>query len=495
MELKFSYVLSAAILTSLLQSCSYFKENSRKIASSEKVDLVENAEKIVEKILGNEINGKTCGKELKSLIVTYEMAQDDLNFEQIKNAGQEILDKSFQARLQLHSLLPAFTDDCKIKLRELYRKMRMVEDLVGIYYYNDDQITADTIKYEEEAAPVYEQNKYHPYHVGNGIDPKGKFEFKNGDIMITKGVSFISSTISELAAPKSLFSHIVFVHVDEKTKVASTIESYVGKGVEIYSMLDALKNENSRIVVLRPKNQELAARAANYMFEKVTKLKKQNKVILYDYDLDFSSNETMSCEEVAYDAYKTASGGEFIIPEIESTIYLNDEKFLKKLGIKKGPLMVPTDMETDSRFDIVLDWTDYRIMRDSWRKDALLGETFKRIESEGARIYTGITSLAARFFWSTRKIPGVWGMMSRISGIPKNFTDDVPSDTIATMAGLKSIGGKMLPLIAKADQEFYEKNRRWMTSIELRQKLTELFIEDDKPRKFDSPYGRSYHGP
>lgn len=436
---------------------------------------------MLDKVATREINPETCKSELNILIEEYSKAPSVMDLDIVKTQGQEILDQSFDARLAIHSMLKVLPDDCKKQVRNLYLKMRLAEDYVGVHFYNDEQISAESIKYQEGAVPVYEADKFRPYHVGNGIDPKEKFEFKNGDIMITKGVSFVSSTISELASPKSLFSHIVFVHVDEKTKNVTTIESYVGKGVSIFPIEEALKNENARILVLRAKDQEMAASAANYMYNKVVKLKEKNKVILYDYNLDFSDNTKLSCEEVAYDAFKTVSNGAVILPEMESLIELNDPKFLKRVGVKKGPMMVPTDMETDSRFNIVLDWTDYRVMRDSLRKDALLGEMFRWIGEYKYRIHENMTSVAAKVIWSTRNIPGLWGMLAKVSGIPKDFTKDVPALTISTIASLKSIGNELLPVVTSADQNFYSKKGKWMTKEELSQALENY--RKTKPKK------------
>jgi hypothetical protein len=219
------------------------------------------------------------------------------------------------------------------------------------------------------------------------------------------------------------------------------------------------------------------------MFDKVMSLKEKNKFIPYDYNLDFSDNSTMSCEEVAYDAFKTVSEGKMIIPEIESLIELNDPKFLKRVGVKKGHMMVPTDMETDSRFEIVLDWTDYRVMRDSWRKDALLGEMFRWIGEYNYKIHENLTSIAAKVIWSTRNIPGVWGMLSKLAGIPKDFTKDVPGLTISTIASLKGIGGELLPVVTRADQEHFKANGKWMTKLELGNALEKY--RATKPKKLN----------
>jgi len=137
-------------------------------------------------------------------------------------------------------------------------------------------------------------------------------------------------------------------------------------------------------------------------------------------------------------------------------------------------------METDTRFDIVLDWTDYRLMRDSWRKDAVLGEMFRWITDNNYKIHENLTSIAAKAIWSTRYIPGLWSMMSRLSGIPKDFTKDVPSVTISTMASLKTIGNILLPVVVKADQEYYEKNGKWMSTDMLRESLEKFRQTDPK---------------
>jgi hypothetical protein len=445
-------------------------------------DLSAESQDVIDLVATRKINGETCQRELDNLIADYQLINSQgLDIAVVKSDGQKILDLSFEARLALHSIINILPVDCRTKLKQLNLVIRGAEDFVGVHFYQDEQVSSEKINFKEQPTPVYNELAYHPFHLGKGINSKEKFEFKNGDVMVTKGVSFVSSTISEIAIPRSLFSHIVFIHVDKTTKEITTIESYVGKGVNIYPIEEALKNENSRILILRSKNSELASNAADYMFNKVIELKKINKFIPYDYLLDFSDNTKLSCEEVVFDSFKFASGGKFIIPEDMSTVLMKDASFLKRIGIRKGAMMVPADMETDSRFDIALDWTDYRLMRDSWRKDASLGEMFKWINERDYKIHENLTSIAARGIWSTRYIPGLWNMMASISGIPKDFTKDVPPITISTMGSLKTIGSILLPEVTRADLEYYQKNGKWMTTELLRDSL-EKFRESD-PKK------------
>lgn len=467
----------------IFSACTSVKKPHRGVSSAEQgnLDLLSESRSLIDAVSTRELNAESCERELNNYISDYQLVTpQNLDLETLKRDGQKILDESFKARLSLHSVLSVLPPVCRMKVKELNLLIRASEDYVGVHHYTDPQVSADTIKFPEQPMPVYQPEAYHPYHVGSGIDPKAKFEFKNGDIMITKGVSFVSSTISEIGKPRSLFSHIVFVHVDKKTKEVTTMESYVGKGVGVYTIEDALRNENARILVLRAKDSELASKAADYMYNKVMELKKKKKFIPYDYALDFSDNSKLSCEEVAYDSFNQMSGGKFILPEMMSKITMSDENFLKRIGIRKGAMMVPADMETDTRFDIALDWTDYRLMRDSWRKDALLGEMFRWITDNNYQIHENLTSLAAKAIWATRHIPGVWSMMSHLSGIPKDFTKDVPSLTISTMASLKNIGNILLPVVAKADQDYYAKNGKWMSTDMLRETLEKFRQTDPK---------------
>ncbi len=480
MKRSFLIIVSLLIFNS---SCSTPGKPLRGVSSAEQggLDLLSEARSIVDLVSTREISRDTCDRGFDTLISDYQLlTPQNLDLAILKADGQKILDASFEARMALHSILEILPQSCKLKLKELNLLIRASEDYVGVHYYNDPQISADSIKFPEQPIPVYQPASYHPYHVGKGIDPISKFEFKNGDIMITKGVSFVSSTISEIAHPRSLFSHIVFIHVDKETKEVTTMESYVGKGVGIYNIDEALKNENARILVLRAKDSELASKAADYMYDRVVDLKKKHKFIPYDYKLDFSDNSKLSCEEVAYDSFNQVSGGSFILPEVMSQVTMNDESFLKRVGVRKGDMMVPADMETDSRFDIALDWTDYRIMRDSWRKDAVLGEMFRWIDEYNYKIREDMTSIGAKLVWSTRYIPGVWPMLSRLSGIPTDFTKDVPSLTISTIASLKEIGNILLPEITRADQEFFAKNGKWMSTEMLRESLEKF--RETKPR-------------
>lgn len=392
--------------------------------------------------------------------------------EAIRRNGPAALKSSFQARMALRAQLKRLPTACAESMRVVFRAMREGEDMIGLVAYGDKQIRSEDIKFNEQPAPLLEMATYRPYQLN-----APKFDFRKGDIMITKGVSAISSTISSIVTKPSLFSHIVFVYEDD-AGVQGTIESYIGKGVALYPMKAALQNENARILLLRSPDTTLARNGHDYMLKRVQTLAAEGKHIPYDYVLDFSKNDKLSCEEVGYDAYYTASGGKLKLPWSESVVQVSDEGFVRDAGLRNGPQMMPADMEIDPRFDIVLDWTDYRLIRDSWRKDAVFAEIFRWMNVEGYRMNNTFKATMGELMWKTRASTLFWPMFSNMTGIPKDFEKEVPGEGLATIANLTALAEFLVPALARADQAYFDKNGRWMSPAELRRTTNQIRLED-----------------
>lgn len=374
----------------------------------------------------------------------------------------QLLKESFLLRLKIHSEISSVSVECKKLTQGVFSRMREYEDALGAMIH--DQIKIADVDYTKVVAPVLDHKGYAPYH----LNPKfASFQFEDGDILITKGISPVSSTITTFTDHHSPFSHIAFVHVDPDKKIPETIESYIGKGVSFYSMIDAMKNENARILVLRPKDRALAKRAATYMRERVKGEFSKGSYIPYDYQLDFSNNKTLSCEEVAFDSFKTASQGSFTIPEAPSLIKFQSKDLTDRVGMKKGRMMMPADMEVDSRFDIVLDWTDYRIIRDSWRKDVMMNVALHANEAGEYDFPENYKTRLVPYIWGLRKYPLFWPLAAKVSGIPEDFTPDVPALSIATIGSFKQIQADHLPNLQKFDEEYFKTRKQWPPKVAL----------------------------
>lgn len=389
--------------------------------------------------------------------------------------GYNLLSDLFKTRLALHDQMANLSPRCISSLRDLFRNMRASEDIIGVMYYNEPQVAAEAVQFEAQPIPLMEADKYRPYF----LNPKlTQFQFQKGDLMITKGISIISGTISSMPVQPSLFSHIAYVYQDPMTKEMGTIESYIGKGVDFYTMKEALVNENARIVVVRAKDQLLAVKGHDYIVQRVKKSFFDNNKISYDYEMDFKNNSTLSCEEIAYDAFNVASHGQFIIPTAPSEILVKNKKFISGTGLKNGPTMMPADMELDPRFEIVLEWTDYRLMRDNWRKDAIMSEVLRWINEEHYVLSNNFTATVGQMLWATRQIPFLWPIAARITGIPADYEVGVPKAGIALMANLRVIGPAIMAHLVKADEAFFKLSGRWMSRAELRQYVNYVRLQD-----------------
>ncbi len=425
--------------------------------------------------------------------VTYVKAliPKDMDRLAVEQDGKVILENLFQTRLEFHNHLAGMSDVCAREMKNYFRYSRALEDYISVYYYaaSSDvrQIASETVgggTFETplNPAPLYDRTSqamqtYSPAHYANGLDGQDvRFKFRNGDIMITKGVSLYSSSlISSLPEKSALFSHIVFMHVGAETE---SIESYIGKGVATFDLVYALKNENARILILRAKEPQLASDASDYIYNLVMQKKQTGTYIPYNYALDFDDHTKMSCEQVAYEGFKSASTDTVILPEHKSNIDFKDKAFLKGIGISQGPMMVPADMEIDSRFDIAADWTDVRLVRNSWEKDSTLRAMLHMMGDLGYKIHDGVESELAKVLWATRSIPWAWRISSLISSIPVDYTPDVPSSMIAMIAGVKRVAAMMVAPIIKADQEQYAKSGLWMSEVELDQAAENYRVTD-----------------
>lgn len=377
--------------------------------------------------------------------------------------SSEIMESLFQIRQQIRNNVTLQQNNCINEYKELITATRQLSDLAGVYFTKVKQITSNDVVFQNQKIPLLETIPGY-YGLGNK-----HFQFQSGDLMITKGISFISSTISQLPYPSSVFSHVVFVHHDAEKNKASTLESYVGTGVKLYNMNYALKNENFRILVLRSKDQQLAKDADRYIFNRLTK-----QSYSYDYELDFNDNSRYSCEEIAYDAYKTASNSQILLPYHSSVIQRKNQNFIESLGLRNGDLMSPSDMEIDPRFEVIHDWTDLRLVRDSWRKDVVMSEMFRWMDQHDYKFHRDLGYLGQEILISLRGIPLLGGLLDKILSIQ----NDIPNDSIMTITSIKQVGTILYDQLRKADQAQFLKTGLWMTHNQLKKTLEDFRIQD-----------------
>ena len=396
-----------------------------------------------------------------------EMANEELIAE-----GPQLLRTFWDLRLKLHGSLPALDKSCVLKVRTLFHTLRDAEDFVGEILHHKIAKDPKYVDFQKEAIPIYNRSAYPPFLIKAGLDLP-QFEFKSGDIVLARGISFFSAIITQLSNNRSHFSHSFVLSVDPETKKIRSVESYVGENVQSYDINYALRNENVRLMVLRPRDPEMGIRAAKFAMELA------DKNVRYDYKMDFDDANEMSCVEVPVYSYKKASDGSLQIPLYPAQVDHRNKRFLENLGIKPGDFITPDDLETDPRFELVLDWSDPGLIRNSRYKDAVLSEVVRWSDELDYQFHESFKTFLATRVLLPLKNSFLAPLMSWIPFLP-TVDAHIPRETLSAMTALDEVSQKLLDEVKKADQEFFSKNKRPLTKRQLREFLAALQVQDLK---------------
>ncbi len=430
-------------------------------------DLVGLSEEIIETVEAPDFDSKACKSYLRDLEISLDhLDLQNLSAQELKNQAHKIADNSWRARAILHSRLNEFDKECVFQIQSNFRQFRFIEDYLLELALDVKPLGPADIKFQEQPVPMLDpMNEYITRLTKNGEG----LNFEDGDILVTRGVSFLSSMIARLGTRATQFSHIVMVHKDEKTGELKTIESYVGVGVAFYDFKYALKNENARILWLRSKDRQLGQRASKKMTALVKSHLERNKPIKYDYELNFNDATTMSCAEVSQVAFEMASGGSFRIPYYPNEIS-GAESLVSRLKLTAGPTYEPGDMEIDPRFELMGEFQDLRLTRDSRIKDAIMSEMFRWMnEYEYQLVDTMKSKLAGGLIWKARRT-FLWPLVKKGLKLD-DFSKEIPANMLSTVTLINQIGEVLVKELKTQDAAFEKKHGIPMTAYDMARAL------------------------
>ena len=384
---------------------------------------------------------------------------------ELKQNAEVLFKTSWEIRNRLHKRLAEFDQDCAHQLVANFRQFRFLEDyFLEVSKGVEDKIPSE-IKFQEQPIPMVDDVPYYSFLSAPGI------KLEAGDILISRGMSFISGMIARLGVRPTHFSHLIMVHEDAETKKLQTIESYIGVGVGTYDMSYALKNENVRILWLRPKNRQLGKEAASKMAE----LLKQKKRIRYDYSMNFNDPSRMSCSEVVQAGYQMVNS-EIKVPYYPNAI-LDNSDLVRRLKLVHGETFEPGDMEIDPRFELMGEFRDIRLTRDARQKDAIMSAVFDWLENKNYVLKDNAESyLAGSVIYAARKT-FLWPLIQKSLKI-EDFSKEVPPRMLRTVQIMNTLGAELLEELKKRDAQFESKNGVPMTYMDFAQTLEEMRVED-----------------
>lgn len=458
------------VLTTL--SCVSCTKPQRNIASiqgpPDLSDLLKASEEILETVESPSFNSKQCKSYLSSLERSVDALDlKGLPIQEMKGQAQRIADNSWQIRSTLHSRLSEFDKDCVYQIQANFRQFRFIEDYLLEMANQVEHMSPSQIDFQKQPVPLRDSSP--SFYVNRTTEAGKELKFEDGDMLVTRGVSFLSGMIARLGSRATQFSHIVFVHKNDKTQELKTIESYVGVGVGFYDFDFALKNENARILWLRAKDRGLAKRAAEQITKRVKdSLKEGGKPIKYDYELNFNNSDTMSCAEVSQVAFEMADKN-FKIPYYPNEIS-GAESLVTRLKIAPGATYEPGDMEIDPRFELMGEFQDLRLTRDSRQKDAIMSEVFRWMNDHDYQLVDSMKSkMAGGVIWKVRRT-FLWPLVKKALKLD-DFSKEIPSNMLSTVTLINQIGEILVEEMKAQDVAFEKKHGVPMSAMDMAEAL------------------------
>ncbi len=387
---------------------------------------------------------------------------NQFNNEGLAKDAVSVMDLSWQTRQSLRQKVREFSQAGPVPEPCLVA----VKDIMRVGRYLEDELAALHLNY-----PVGDLN--HPkINLTGGLpylllkDPNDLFEFKTGDIFLTRGNSLVSSSIARVAKGRSQFSHISTFYKDAEGK-KWVIESWIDTGAFVWSLKEHLDSGNTRFAVFRNRDSKLAADAAEKLYRFVKEASDRKKPFPYDFTLNVKDHSRAFCSELVTMAYEWASGGKVQVPMYFSNLRDGIDNFIENVGIFRAPTFIPADMDVDPNFDLMLEWRDVDNMNATHQQDMVLDSVFAWMQDYDYKLHYSLSGKVGYLLQPTTEWPVVSAFTKLI--IPANTTPKM----VRTFATLQSIATPMLSYIAEKNQETLKKTGYHLTP---RQMMAELEV-------------------
>jgi hypothetical protein len=181
----------------------------------------------------------------------------------------------------------------------------------------------------------------------------------SGDMLVSRGGAQVSALIAVGNDYPGNFSHVAMVHVDERTSLASVIESRPSTGVAVHHLEDYLSDVKLRVMVLRLRADLPALIADPLIPHKAAALAlvdARTRHAPYDVQMDLGDDARMYCSEVVSSAY--AKVGVRLWMGMSSISTPGVTAWLTSMGVRHFETQEPSDLEYDPQVRVVAEWRD-----------------------------------------------------------------------------------------------------------------------------------------
>ncbi len=385
-----------------------------------------------------------------------------------------VLRSMYQLRLDLRERLKDWESrglvsaEAEHALRSVFRAIRYATDMLGELAIGYDQMDAG-----EKILPAFTGSEIntlmHPYFEV----AEGRIPFQSGDVIIVRGLRHNSAAIARVGDVDSQFSHAAIIHVDD-TGRHRVLESLIEEGATISNLDYTLEHGLGRAVLFRHRDSDIAARAADKMYEKIRASRRSGgKHIFYDFTMELDGYEELFCSKVIREAYDRASGGLVMLPTYPTEFRNSSRDFLDRIGVTAEVSFAPGDMELETQFDAIAEWRDFRKTSRMRLMDMVMVKLFEWMEQRGYQFKPGFSIGLISFF-------------GKLSGYLPNFLKDflsfaipkVPSNmtgrTIGAIAMLHSTAEPLYQELQKMENASIKAHDRPLHPFQIYEYLDEV---------------------
>jgi hypothetical protein len=432
------------------------------------------------------LNEQNCVTELQSIYSDLRDTSGTVyDLDEFESAGPLAIVRLFHSRVRIQDQIydmyqrRLLTEACIDALRQFDLAVRFLSDYLA-EMSNDGG--SDTPTLTGRAPSLL---------VGQTVPFLDRRDLRTGDVLVTRGEAYTSAGIAAIGTFDSQWSHNALVYRDPRTQQLYTIESYIEKGVIIQPIEKLLDNEKHpvvRVMVMRHRDSDLAARAGSEAYHRV----KTGPKIRYDYDFDSDDSDRLTCSEVIRWAFGDLIGQDQDIPfNVSEVRFDQNPRFFQAMGIRAPSTFLPGDLLYDPRFSVVAAWRRVPSMKRLRMRDLIMERMYHWLEdlqyqvkpSAGAHLTAGVAL-------TVRRTPFL-GYLLR-----NQVSSEMRARLIRITLALVKVGEAIeLPLMV-ASQQFENLMGRPMTPVEMIDWIEKFRLDDLRSyrnKKKESAFHRWLH--
>ena len=410
-------------------------------------------------------NAQTCASFLEAIYDNlWRASPSHFDLEEVKQHAGTLVREIFIAKLDLRRQLARLEaagpvpPACVAALRHTLRASLFMGEYVAEHFLpaaRADRVFAG-------GAPSFLVNP----------DFGSRFALESGDVLLSRGDAFVSAAIARLGDVDGNFSHVALVYVDPASRGVFTIEAHIEIGAVVAPLEKYLTDGKSRALVFRQKDPALAAEAARVMVERVKKASAGGRNVPYDFGMVMDGKQAdaeLFCSEVASLGYAIASGGGLRMPRYRTVLRMKNDAFLKAIGIAAEESFAPSDLEVETRFELVAEWRNLGKTQRSRMTDAVITQIYAMMDEKGYELRNPVGDAIKRdLVYTARRLP----LFSAL--LKERFPRNMPRATLGMMLALDRTAEAMLAQLEQANVAQVARTGMAMTGAEMRAFLRAL---------------------